>query len=237
MKPRSPRFPFIPLPDALELLRKLAASQDDATNSLTRPGILKALDYASLHGAAIKTVGALRAYDLLEKAGDGVRISPVGRRILETTSGEEKAALLQRAALSPLTFRMIWRRARHSSRAEHRDLLLERGFTEPGAKRASRIYRINDEFTGLRDLELEPELPIRGEGPGRKRGECSELPESNTRKENSRPGRPRINPNSLSIPLSTGAAIIPKGISEVEFENLMVTLSTWKAQLVRKATT
>jgi hypothetical protein len=38
--------------------------------------MLKALDYASLHGAAVKTMGPLRAYDLLRKDGDGVSISP-----------------------------------------------------------------------------------------------------------------------------------------------------------------
>lgn len=230
MNSRSPRFPFIPLDEAVDLLGKLSTAHSDPVRPLPRQVLLDAFGYASLHGAATKTVAALRAYDLLEKAGDGVRISPVGRRILEADSPEEDRDYLRRAALSPLTFRMMWRRARHSSRAEWKELLLERGFTEPGAKRASTIYRKNDEFAGLRDLDPEPELPERGKrqelchSPGRGVG-------VNLAKFSGQ--GPRLNPNSLTIPLSTGAAIIPKGITEVEYTNLLETLRTWKEQLVR----
>ena len=231
---RSPRFPFLPLEEALVFLKKLSAVQTDPTTALTRAMILEALDYSSLHGSAIKTIGALRAYDLLEKAGDGVTISAAGRRLLEESTSEERGALLQRAALSPLTFRMMWRRARHSSRGELKELLLERGFTEPGAKRASKIYRENDKFAGLRDLELEPDLPVRGEAPFKKKAGIVRLgPKKDFAK--SAPQGPRIHPNSMTLPLSTGSAIIPKGISETEFENLVQTLRTWKEQLVRKS--
>lgn len=231
MNSRSPRFPFIPLDEAVDLLGKLSIAHSDPVSPLPRPVLLDAFGYASLHGAATKTVAALRAYDLLEKAGDGVRISLVGRRILDADSLEEKRDFLQRAALSPLTFRMMWRRARHSSRSEWKELLLERGFTEPGAKRASKIYRKNDDLAGLRDLHLEPELPERG-----KRQEPCHSPRQGLGGNQAKtPGQfPRLNPNSLTIPLSTGAAIIPKGITEVEYTNLLQTLRTWKEQLVRK---
>ena len=46
----------------------------------------------------------------------------------------------------------MWRRARHRFRAERRTLLLERGFTDPRAKRASKIYRMNDALAGLWDF-------------------------------------------------------------------------------------
>ncbi len=230
MKQRSPRFPFIPLQEAVQLLPKLHAIVTDPAKPLTRDAILKALDYESLHGAAIKTIGALRAYDLLEKTSDGLHISQLGRSLLASDDGDSRTAFLQRAALSPLTFRMLWRRARHSSRPELKDLLIERGFTEPGARRASRIYRLNDELASLGDLELEPELPERGKG----RKVKTELKNNPQCAPKPNPGRPRINPNSLSIPLSTGAAIIPKGITAEEFTNLMQTLRTWKGQLVRK---
>ncbi len=222
MKPRSPRFPFISLEEAVELLRKLDSFQGDPSQPLKRPEILKALDYASLHGAAVKTIGALRAYDLLEKQGEGLRITEVGRGILSASTDEERTGFLQRAALSPLMFRQIWRNARHCSRPELKELLLGRGFTEPGAKRASRIYRKNDRFADLASLELEPVLPERGPGKNRK-GLDRQV----------RPGRAAAAPsNQLRLPLSAGTAIIPKGISEEEFTVLMQTLRTWKDQLV-----
>jgi hypothetical protein len=233
---RSPRFPFIPLDEAIEILRKLEVFQKDSSKHLTRPEMLKALDYGSFHGAAIKTIGALRAYDLLRKQDDGFMISPVGRRILTAEDAGVKLDYLQRAALSPLMFRRIWRRARHSGRTELVEWLTERAFTEQGAKRASRIYLRNSKLAFLEDLEMEPELPERGK-VGKARREEDDKGAVGAGRENSpsQARRPRINPRSLSLPLSTGAAIIPKGITEAEFAILMQTLRTWKEQLVRNS--
>lgn len=226
-KTRSPRFPFIPLEEALDLLRKLEAFQSNPEKPLRRPEMLKALDYASFHGAAVKTIGALRAYDLLVKQEDGVTISPTGRKLLEAPTDEERIELLQRAALSPLTFRMIWRRARHCSRSELTEILIGRGFTEAGAKRASKVYRKNSKLAQLEILELEPDLPERGKhGRGQLRGEMRRRPDRNRRHQ------ARTNPNSLTLPLSAGLAIIPKGISEEEFTRLLQTLRTWKDHLI-----
>ena len=201
--------------------------------------MLKALDYASLHGAAVKTMGPLRAYDLLRKDGDGVSISPVGREILASETEEGRIEPLQKAALSPLCFRMIWAQARHSSRGEIKELLLSRGFTEQGAERASRIYKKNNELAGLIGLELGPVLPERrgkpggpaegagnggpgnrGRGPAKKKGAGSRRQQT------------AVNPNSLTLPMSTGPAIIPKGITKKEFKTLMETIRTWREQLV-----
>tara|TARA_R110002096_G_scaffold27831_13_gene84649 strand:- start:4953 stop:5711 length:759 start_codon:yes stop_codon:yes gene_type:complete len=231
-KPRSPRFPFIPLEEAVSHLQKLSECQTDPSQPMKRPEILKAFNYGSFHGAAIKTIAALRAYDLLEKQGDGIGISAVGRGLLAAESEEAKLDLLQRAALSPLMFRRIWRRARHCSRDELKEQLLERGFTEPGAKRASRIYRQNNKLAALQTLELEPELPERGKKRGKngKAGNCGPLRMKPGNK-NQSPNR-RINPDSLTLPLSTGAAIIPKGITKAEFARLMQTLKTCRPLLV-----
>lgn len=234
MKNRSPRFPFIPLEEAVDILRKLKAFQNDPGKPLKRPEMLKALDYASFHGAAVKTIGALRAYDLLVKQDDGVVISETGRKILAAKSDDDRRAHLQRAALSPLIFRMLWRRARHCTQAEHAALLEERKFTEQGAKRAGRIYRENDQFAALHSIEVEPELP--------ERGRTNSNPPSSEKRANraakkhapqAKRDRPLINPNSLSMPLSTGRAVVPTGITEEEFTTLMQTLRAWKTQLVK----
>ncbi|MDF1656680.1 MAG: hypothetical protein P1U58_03650 [Verrucomicrobiales bacterium] len=225
MNKRSPRFPFVLLEEAVELLRKLDAYQSDRSATLKRPEILKALDYASLHGAAVKTIGAMRAYDLLEKSGDGLRISPVGAAILDASSDEERRPNLQKAALSPLTFRNLWRTARHMKRSELIELLLSRGFTEQGAKRASRIYRKNDELASLQTLELEPELPERA--PAKKKMAAA--------RKRARIQNANAQPNMLRLPLSTGVAVIPKGISREEFKLLMETLRAWRGQLIEES--
>lgn len=223
MKKRSPRFPFVLLEEAVELLRKLDASQPDRNAPLKRPEILKALGYASFHGAAVKTVGALRAYDLLEKSDKGLRVSPVGAAILDASSDAERIPHLQKAALSPLTFRNLWRTARHKKRSELIELLVSRGFTEQGAKRASRIYRKNDELAGLQTLELEPELPERRPAKAKRAAAA---------KKRARRQTSSAQPNMLRLPLSSGVAIVPKGISPEEFKLLMETLRNWRGQLV-----
>jgi len=236
MKNRSPRFPFIPLEEAVDILRKLAAFQSDPEKPLRRPEMLKALDYASFHGAAVKTIGALRAYDLLVKQDDGVVISDTGHKILAAKSHDDRREHLQRAALSPLMFRMLWRRARHCTQAELATLLQERDFTEQGAVRASKIYRKNDEFAALHSIEVEPDLPERGRrkagpDPAKKRANRA----AKKRAQQAKRDRPLINPNSLSMPLSTGRAVVPTGITEDEFNTLMQTLRAWKGQLVKSA--
>lgn len=230
MKNRSPRFPFIPLEEAVEILRKLEAFHIAPDKRLRRPDMLKALDYASFHGAAAKTVAALRAYDLLEREDDGAAISELGHSILSAKSPEKKREFLQRAALSPLTFRMIWRRARHCTDDELKALLLERDFTESGAERASSIYRENDQYAALHSIEVEPELPER-DRPRNVRAKNRQR----RRVDRANRSRPLINPESLSMPLSTGRAVVPKGITEDEFDTLMQTLRAWKKQLVKSA--
>ncbi len=221
----------MPLKRAIVLLRKIAVFETaDSEGPLTRPHLLKALDYASFHGAAIKTVSALRAYDLLVKDGDGVSISPTGRTILNPESPEARLAALQRAALSPLAFRRIWRNARHATQEELNDLLLARNFTEGGAERGSTIYLKNSKLAQLEDLELEPVLPERGGKPGQEQP----VPGMNRPGRKRRQGRREEVANHLHLPLSTGKAIIPTGISAEEYQLMMKTLRTWESQIVKK---
>ena len=244
MKQRSPRFPFITLEEATELLRKLGVHQSDRSKPLKRPEILKALDYSSLHGAAVKTVGALRAYDLLAKNGDGLSVTPTGATLLDESDGPARLAALQRAALSPLAFRNIWRRARHISKSDLAAALVDRGFTEGGAKRAAKVYWKNSKFAELETLAIEPELPHRGESPQtiakRKQAARKQAARKRaarkvaSRKVAARQAAPQNSTvDVLRLPLGKGVASIPKGMTEEEFQLLIQTLRAWKGQLVK----
>lgn len=225
MQNRSPRFPFLPLEEAIHLLRKLDVVQKDRSRPLKRPEILKALDFGSFHGVAAKTIASLRAYDLLEKNGNGLSISATGASLLDAETEAQRLPLARRAALSPLAFRRLWRKSRHASEAEIADLFVSRGFTANGVARAAEVYRRNDEFAALATLDSEPDLPERGPGNVRKQGK------QKLEKRASPPASPASS-SFLRLPLSTGVAAIPKGIDEEEFTLLMQTLRTWKKQLV-----
>ena len=132
---------------------------------------------------------------------------------------------LQKASLSPMVFRGIWRRARLASEDEMTELLLARGFTEDGARQTAKIYKTNATLAQLDQLEVEPVLPERS-GPNRPGRMIEEKLRQNLLS-NSRGQK-----DAFRLPVSTGVAVIPKGISEDEFTLIIETLQMWKAQIV-----
>ena len=242
---RSPRFPFIPLEKAIKRLQKINDALGKSEQPFNREQVMKALGYSGPSGAAMKTGAAMFAYDLLERVDSekgGVKISEVGRKLLETKDETVRLSLLRRAALSPLMFRNVWRNARHCTREELEELLLVRGFTKGGAKRASRIYFRNSQLAELSELEVEPVLPERvspAQAKKARRWEKKVQQRAAARQERRRArnlkGRRgnEMATDTLDLPLSAGRASIPIGISEEEFQLLLTTLRTWKAQLVK----
>lgn len=228
-KSRSPRFPFIPLPQAVRLLTKL--SEAGVKKDFAPHEAMKAIDFSSMHGRAIKIFAAFRAYDLVDKsAGASISerrfsITETGLKILEASQNESvRMPFLQRAALSPLLFRRIWERNAYVSEEELEQRLLNREFTENGAKRAAKVYAKNREFANLPELsELPANLPERGPKTSRENRGCSPAGEGNQDQ------RQRM---GLNLPLSSGRAMIPAGITEEDFQLLMQTLRLWKDRLI-----
>ncbi|MCB1062655.1 MAG: hypothetical protein KDN20_07020 [Verrucomicrobiae bacterium] len=244
---RSPRFPFVPLAEAIDALVKLdAAIQSGAAPN--RATFLEALGYRSEHGGAMKFFAALRGYHLIApNPGEqpGIRVTDLGRQLLDAEKSASRLPQLRRAALSPPMFRRIWRKARHFSENELVELLLLRGFTDGGARRAAGVYRANSEFAKLEDLNLEPDLPSQRESRGgperqlqrqemRQQRVAAALARDQAATEAASSGvRSGPPTNALTLPLSTGRAVIPSGISKEEFKMLMDTLRLWRPRLVK----
>lgn len=220
---RSPRYPFLGLRSAIGMLPKLAELK--AENKLNRIEVINLLGFDSFSGQAARTFAAFRAYHLIAPSPDGPRLTRIGRALLDNPGDLES---LQVAALSPGVFRRIWRRARNASEAELVELLLERGFTADGAGKAASIYRENAGFAQLDSLEVEPNLPE----PAKKRP--SRKIEEKLRRKLAEASRSGSDP--LRLPLGSGNAIIPRAITEEEFDLLINTLQIWKDQLVRRST-
>jgi hypothetical protein len=190
-----------------------------------REAFLAALGYASPHGAAMKTLAALRGYGLVERRPGELRISALGLDLLKPEGAESHLPLLRRAALSPRMFRKIWRWARDLAAPEIEEMLLLRGFTEKGAEKASTVYAANSRFARLDEMETEPDFPAERGG----RGRAGRMDAG--RRQNGPPMRPKGR-DGLSLPLSAGRAFIPSGLSESDFEVLMQTLRIWKPRLI-----
>lgn len=242
MNERSPRFPFIPLSEAIEAVRKV----DAAIVAGARPNrgtILQALGYSSEHGAAMKTVAALTGYGLLRGKGPEApwgEVTELAGQLLGTPDESVKLAMLRRAALTPPIFRRIWRKARLLAADEMVDLLVLKGFTDDGARRATSIYRANSELARLAELQIEPDLPDRSEKMTRKEVRATrKRVEAAMARQAISPVTPQAGPQvqnlppMLSLPLSTGKASVPMGITAEDFDLLIQTLTLWKPRLVR----
>lgn len=177
-----------------------------------------------MHGRAVKVFAALRAYGLIERQKESgeEKIFKLSSSALKMIKNEFSAPgvlkELQYAALSPLLFRQLFKNARSDSEEQLIALLQNRGFTEGGATRAAKVFRQNFEFAKLEELHELPEgLPARGpaqNAPQQKRKAIGQ---------------------GLSLPLSSGVAYIPSGLSEEEHQLVVRTLNLWKDRLISTA--
>jgi hypothetical protein len=110
-KIRSPSFPFISLPEALERAR---AFFDREHRHETEPEVaVRHWGYSPRSSGGNQTLAALRAFGLLEMVGEGkVRLTERAVRILldEREESPEREQLLRQAALSPALHSRIWER-------------------------------------------------------------------------------------------------------------------------------
>ncbi|MEM0968909.1 MAG: hypothetical protein AAF191_03655 [Verrucomicrobiota bacterium] len=229
---RSPRFPFLGLRKAIEQVHSLMERSGDGKEELAASSIFESLGFHGPSGKANKILAALAAYGLVTK----VRVEGEERvfvltelaKSLAKNKGGKNLARLREAALHPVPFRRIWLNRPQVTEEELMSLFQERGFTEEGAKRATTVYRNNVRFAELDDPQF------------RASGVVAPLNSPRSRKagqivgnQGRLPGGGSMDPTQgLSLPLRSGVAYIPRGMSEEEFQALMQTLRLWKAQLV-----
>ncbi len=100
---RSPAYPGIALPQAIDLVAKIHAS--NRTNPVDREAAAKDMGYAGMTGSSSKALADLAHYGLIEKAGKGaVRVSQRAVDILYPASPSGKATALNEAAFAPALF-------------------------------------------------------------------------------------------------------------------------------------
>lgn len=97
---RSPSYPVMALPEAIEGVRKIEA--DYRSSPVDREAAAAYLGYQALSGNAAKALAALASYGLVERAGKGMmRVTPLARDILHPETEGDRATALRRSAYSP----------------------------------------------------------------------------------------------------------------------------------------
>ncbi|MCE9648811.1 MAG: hypothetical protein K8R18_04210 [Parvibaculum sp.] len=100
---RSPGYPAIPLPEAIEIVDKIFSKVRN--NPIDRDAAVKDMGYKGMTGQSAKMLASLIHYNLVEKAGSGgIRVTDMAARILHPKNPEEKAEALNEAAYSPALF-------------------------------------------------------------------------------------------------------------------------------------
>ena len=154
---RSPNYPAVSLPEAIDVVRKLHKSEG---RSLMDPTVVaRAMGYGTLHGAARSRLAALRKYGLIDDLPGGFKVSELARVIMFPPSADELTEALRDAAMRPELFRDL---ASQVGASDQNLLgrLMRLGFTETGAAIALASYRqtfslVEDEASDFASAESE----------------------------------------------------------------------------------
>src|SRR5271155_5888309 len=102
---RSPNYPSLSLPEALEKVKLVYERQH--TYGAPREVVVKSMGYNGINGASATAISALHKYGLLEGRGEEVRVSDRAMRYLNPMSDEERAEAIRDAAFEPTLFREL----------------------------------------------------------------------------------------------------------------------------------
>ncbi|RWX76682.1 hypothetical protein EPK99_13465 [Neorhizobium lilium] len=139
---RSPNYPSMSLPAAIDRIRRIHAAE--GKNAIARESIVQLIGFNGLHGASAKALSAIGKYGLLESLGDGeARVSELALQIIAPESDEEKEQALNEAAFKPALFAEIkdkWPN-NYPSDENLRSYLIRRGFSSAALDQVIACFR------------------------------------------------------------------------------------------------
>jgi hypothetical protein len=153
-KERSPSFPFIPLPKALERLQSFYEAH---RKEPTRIGVVASTwHYSPTSSGLAQTIAALKQFGLLEevKGADDrkVQITDLGRKIISDQRPGAKEQGITEAAQRPrliAEYLPVWVPDRPNDTHRVSDLEFDRGFNQAAARLFLRVFDETVDFAGL----------------------------------------------------------------------------------------
>lgn len=151
---RSPPFPFISLEKAIERAREFEAEYKKSAGRTAN--VLGVWGYTPKSSGGLQTIGALKAFGLVEDEGSGpdrkIKLTELALRILKDERPGKREEAIKDAALKPKAISEHWARWQHGRPPDvecRSELTLERGFTEDAAKRFIQVYDDTIRFSGV----------------------------------------------------------------------------------------
>jgi len=138
---RSPNYPAMSLPDAIERIHMLYKVQH--THAAPREVLVKGIGYNSLNGASATAISAIGKYGLLERVGDGMKLSERAMSIIAPHNQAEKAQAIRDAAREPKLFAELLDRFPPPLPGDEvlRNYLIRSGFVPVAVSAAVLAYR------------------------------------------------------------------------------------------------
>lgn len=157
-KDRSPSFPFIGLPTAVERLIAFEAKFGRHQTPASKVGLAWGMKEASSQAA--QTVAALKSFGMVEYEGSGpgrlTGLSEDGRNLLRAQQESVKREILRRLALNPKAIAKYWEKWGHPRPINEvclDELVLNGAFTESAADTFLRVYDSTVGYAGLADAD------------------------------------------------------------------------------------
>lgn len=159
---RSPPFPFIDLERALRRLKEFA--EHSRGHPVRVVSAVSAWGYNPKSSGGSQTVGALKAFGLIEDSGSGgdrkIQISELGRRLGRNPPSNIRIQLLQEAALKPRLvgeYWAVWGVQRPPDEECLWALTEERGFTQEAAAKFLQVYDATILYAELAGNDASPD--------------------------------------------------------------------------------
>lgn len=153
---RSPAYPYLALPEALERTAQLRRAE--GRHAVSVSVAMQHWGYKAESSTGYSCIAALKKYGLVDEEGVGenreVRLSPLALALLldGDAGSPERAAALRTAALNPRIHAELWERygpELPSDQTLRRFLLLEKNFNEASVDEFVAEYRATIAYAGL----------------------------------------------------------------------------------------
>jgi hypothetical protein len=225
---RSPNFPSIGLPEAIQRITSVYREQRQYPTN--RETIARLMGYRGLNGASAQTVSALSKYGLLEGQADDLRVSDLGQDLaLHRLGDPEFAAAVRKAALEPAFFQELSSQYPSGLPSEHalHTALIKRGFLDTAIDGAIESYRLTMDLVSEAQAALDPEkgasvIPssefVQGNDPKQSPGQSGTL-------------------KAISLPMSGSTWAELRGpfpVSKKEWSQMMAILQAMEPALVQE---
>lgn len=139
-KSRSPRYPNIPISEAIQKVR--AIYEQEQTDPASAEVMAEHMGYKGLNGASLKALSSLRKYNLLEGRGDDLRVSRDAQTlILDPADSPSYRESLRRCAYGPELFASLRNQFKGNPSERNVAVYLEKqGFKRSGAALAAKNF-------------------------------------------------------------------------------------------------